>query len=207
MLSSLPLLLLALSGGGLAPEASFELLLPTSAQVSGRPSSQSYSNLRASFEAGPRSYGSSWGKLDSHGALGFTFAQEPPGWLLGWDAGIFWSNDSGAVGPLELKINTWELYGGVMKTLHLIPHRLRFELGAGVAMNYLYAHDRDAIGDNYQDDFYMSSYGRAGLNLRVGGTSWVGVGGRAARGGDARLFGNTFEGDYEQVTFTLSNSW
>ena len=147
-----------------ASEPLFVPLLAPPPQAQGRTGAVPTSNLRVSFEAGPRRYNSSWSGADDHSAFGFTGAQEPPGYLVGWDAGIFWSNDSGLVGGRDLKLQTWELYGGVMKTLHLIPHRLQFELGAGVAWNYLYAHNRNTISTHYEYDSYFSGYGRAGLN-------------------------------------------
>lgn len=165
-----------------------------------------YTNLRASFEIGRRTYSSGWGSLDDNSVIGFTFAQEPPGYIVGWDAGIFWGGASGNTGGLELRTNTWELYGGIMKTLYLMPHRVNLELGAGAALNYLLASNSSASVSD-QDDWYVTGYGRAGLNLRVGGNSWVGLGARAAGGGSASVFGTDLDAEYVQATFTLSASW
>jgi len=216
MQTLLALAALALGGAGEPPPAplpEFLPLLPAAEPVAvSAPSPQAagfsdwpdYSGIRVAFEIGQRDYtDGAWGGADNATALGFTFTQTQPGWLVGWDAGLFWSNEKGNYQGLQVQTHTGEGYAGVMKALHLIPNRLQLELGAGAALQYVYANADD---QHYDDDWTASGYGRVALLLRVGGTALVGLAYRGNFWGNAQIYGTDLSTDYNQLTFMLGSS-
>ena len=179
--------------------------LAPATQAGGRSDMVNYSGVRVAFEIGRREYtDSAWQGTGDATAIGFTFTQEMPGWVVGWDAGVFWTNEKGNYNALEVRSHTGEGYAGVMKSFHLIRNRLRLELGAGASLQYLYA---NADNLSFDDDWTAAGYARAALALRVGGTALVGLGYRGAWGGSARIYGSDLDTDYNQVTFMLGTAF
>lgn len=169
-----------------------------------------YSYMRIAFEGGMRTYSDdAWGDLDVQPVYGFTGTHEPPDWILGLDAGMYWAGgDDDLAGVPDVDLLTWEGYAGVMKTLSLLPDRLVLELGLGWALTYTYLdEDEDALIFEGDDAWASSGYARASLLLRLGGGTWVGVTGRSLRGGAIDLLGADLDSDYDQLTFTLAARW
>lgn len=160
---------------------------------------------RIGVDVGTRHYsGSSWEGLDSQTSVGLTVAGENVFTPVGVDFGFHWTEEAGDLGGQRISIDTYELYGGVVKVLPLVEDRLRVEVGAGSALNYYASHAPDAVGDRHENDFFVSFYARTGLHLRLGGSAWLGFDARLVRGGQTTVFGTNLEGDYEQLTVSLS---
>ena len=185
----------------LLPSPAPRAATPAPVQAAGRSDLINYNGVRVAFEIGERVYSDGdWGGTGDATALGFTFTQEPAGMPVGWDAGFFWTNEKGNVGPLEITTHTGEFYAGVMKSFTFARDKLRFELGGGAALDYVYA---NADGLSFDDDWYASAYGRSLLGLRLGSTAMVGLAYKANFGGSARIYGTDLAGDYQQFTFVI----
>jgi len=178
---------------------------PPAPQAPGRSEMVSYTGVRVAFEIGQREYtDNDWQGTGDATAIGFTFSQEMPGWVVGWDAGLFWTNEKGNYQGLEMTTHTGEGYAGVMKSFHLIKNRLRLEFGGGAALQYIYG---NANGLSFDDDWTAAFYARTMLALRVGGTALVGVGYRGSWGGSGRLYSTDLSTDYNQLTFMLGTAF
>ena len=172
---------------------------------------EEYLYTRVSFEAGQRRYlDPDFGSLEDQVALGFTATHEPPDWVLGLDGGMFWSGASGDLAAVnDIRVNGWEGFMGVMKTLPLLPDRVHLELGLGYALSYLYIKEDSGsvVVFDGEDLWWSSGYARASLQLRLGGSTWIGLTARGTRGGSGELVGVDLDADYEQLAFTLTAGW
>ena len=161
---------------------------------------------RVSFNGGWRRYtGEGWGGLDEQNTFGLTNAIEKPGSLAGIDFGFLWAEDSGMLQGRRIALDSYEAYGGIMKSLAVVPDRLRAEFGCGTSGTFVYGQDRNGLpGSRYDEGWFLSAYARVNLEFRVGGPLWFGLEARAVRGGSATVHGNDLEGDYDQLAFQLS---
>lgn len=157
---------------------------------------------RGGFEAGRRFFSDSdWDELDEMPTVGVTATSSQPSW--GADAGIFAARGAGQLRGRRTTVENYELYGGIRLGLNLAQDRVRLDGACGGTLGYFYGHDKYRSGSHYDHGLSLGMYARLGLDVRVGGPVWLGLGGRVVRASDAELFGNHLGGDYEQLTFTL----
>jgi opacity protein-like surface antigen len=133
-------------------------------------------------------------------ALGVGLSHEPPGSFVGWELGLIGSYDEDDVAGFgDIESSTWELYGGVRKTL-VRGEKVRPYVGGGVSL----------VGVRYEvlgfddDDSSLAAYAHAGVEVAVSPGFALGLDLRGLFGSDIDLFGVDTDADSTQLEFFLA---
>lgn len=133
-------------------------------------------------------------------ALGVGVHQEPPGSLVGWELGFQGSYDEDDVAGFgDIESSTWELYGGLRKTL-VDGEEVRPYLGAGLS---LVGVRFEALGID-DDDSSLAAYAHGGVEIEVSPGFALGLDLRGLFGSEIDLFGVDTDADYGQLALFLA---
>jgi hypothetical protein len=141
-----------------------------------------------------------WSPLEDQLTLGLEFASENPAHFVGWEAGAMYSFDEDEVAGFDVDASTWELYGGVRKTLLDSDSTLRPYLGAGLAW---ITGDVEVSGVGSDDDDSFGVYLHGGIDARVSNSFFVGADLRGLLGTEVDIAGVSGDADYLQIALAL----